>query len=117
MTADFGRRRGRVRPRSQGDGRFRRGRRTREAFAGKLVQAITMTVLCGALFWLLATAVRLVRAHFDEAGGPQAWLLPLVIGAILVFLLYRLVRLWREVLELGRELKSSPKSMNDNDLD
>lgn len=117
MSPDFGRRRGRPRAGRRSQSRFRRGRRTREEFAGKLAQAITLTVLCGALVWLLSTALRLVRAHFHESHGAQAWLLPLVIGAILVFLFYRLVRLWQEVRGLGRELRSSSTSMNDNDLD
>jgi hypothetical protein len=73
-------------------------------------------VLCSALIWLLLTSIRLIRAHFIEKAGAQAWLLPLVIGLILLFLLYHLVKLWTEVRNLAVELRKSAKSLSDKDV-
>lgn len=96
--------------------RFRRAQRPREEFASKLVQSVTLSVLCLALVWLLGTSVRLIRAHFLEKSGSQAWLLPIIIGLILIFLLYRLVKLWAEVRALRQELRRSAKSFDDKDV-
>ncbi len=96
--------------------RFRRARKPREEYASKLIQSITLSVLCAALIWLLFSATRLIRAHFLEKAGSQAWLLPIIIGLILLFLLYHLVKLWIEVRNLASELKMSAKSLNDKDV-
>ena len=93
--------------------RFRRGHRLGEEFAAKLVQAITLALLCGGLIWLLVNTLRLLRAHFLADYGPRAWLLPLGIGLILLFLLYRLFRYASELRELERTLRSSRKSLDD----
>lgn len=100
-----------------GSSRFRRGQRPREEYASKLIQSITLSVLCVALIWLLGTSLRLIRAHFVEKTGAQAWLLPLSIGLILLFLLYRLFKLWAELRGLRGELNRSHKSLDDNDID
>jgi len=110
-----GRRRAR---RSAADlGRFRRGRRRGEEFGAKLVQAVTLTAVCGALVWLEFSALRLLRARFLADYGPRAWLLPLGIGLLLLFLLYRLLRLWQELQARRRELRSEDKSLNSNDIE
>ncbi len=92
-------------------GRFRRSRRLGEEFAAKMVQAVTLALLCGGLLWLLASALRLLRAHFLADYGSRAWLLPLGIGLLLLVLLYRLIRLSVELRELGRTLRSSRNSI------
>ena len=97
-------------------GRFQRSRRLGEEFTAKMVQAVTLTLLCGGLLWLLGSALRLLRAHFLADYGPRAWLLPLGIGLLLLFLLYRLFRLSLELRDLGRTLRSSRNSLNDNDV-
>ncbi len=96
--------------------RFRRARQPREEYASKLIQSITLTVLCSALIWLLFTSIRLIRAHFIQKAGAQAWLLPIIIGLILLFLLYHLVKLWTEVRNLAIELRTSANSLNDKDV-
>lgn len=99
---------------AQPPGRFRRGRRLGEEFAAKLVQAVTLALLCGGLLWLLASTLRLLRARFLAEWGPRAWLLPLGIGLILLFLLYRLWRYGQEVRELRQALRNSRKPLDDN---
>ncbi len=64
-----------------------------------------MSVLAASLFVLEFAAIRLIRAHFLEEYGPQAWLLPIGIGLIFCFILYRLIRLWREVRERIGDLR------------
>lgn len=98
-------------------GRFHRGRRRGEELGAKAVQAITLAAVCGALVWLEFSTVRLLRAHFLADYGPRAWLLPLGIGLLLLFLLYRLLRLWQELRSLRQEWKGSAKSLNNNDID
>ncbi len=96
--------------------RFRRGRRSREEYASKLVQSITLTLLCAALIWLIFVSTRLIRAHFLEESGSQAWLLPISIGLILLFLLYRLMKLWGEVKTLGRASRDGANTLNNKDV-
>jgi hypothetical protein len=88
---------------AQEGGRSRARQRTREEFAAKLVQALTLTLVCGALVWLIFGALRVLHAHFLAKYGARAWLLPLGIGLVLLFLLYHLYRLWSEVRALQRE--------------
>lgn len=98
-------------------GRFQRSRRSGEELGAKAVQAITLAAVCGALVWLEFSTLRLLRAHFLADYGPRAWLLPLGIGLLLLFLLYRLLRLWQELRALRRDWKDSIKSLNNNDID
>jgi len=80
-----------------------------------VVQAIVMSVLALGLVLLLHTSIRLLRAHFLAKYGSQAWLLPIIIGLIFLFILYRLLRLWSEVLARSRELKEESKSLEDKE--
>lgn len=98
-------------------GRFQRGRRRGEELAAKAVQAIALAAVCGALVWLEFSTVRLLRAHFLADYGPRAWLLPLGIGLLLLFLLYRLLRLWQELRSLRREWEEGAKSLANHDID
>jgi hypothetical protein len=86
-------------------GRFGRLRRRREAFAAKVVQAIVMAILAVSLFILEFTAIRLIRAHFLAEYGGQAWLLPIAIGLIFCFIIYRWFKLWQEIKERLREMR------------
>jgi hypothetical protein len=95
-------------------GRFRRGRQLAEEYAARWVQAVTLALLCGSLIWLLASSLRLVRAHFLADYGQRAWLLPLGIGILLLVLLYRLVRFGGELRELRRALRNSRNSLDDH---
>jgi len=98
-------------------GRFQRGRRRGEELGAKTVQAITLAAVCAALVWLEFSTMRLLRAHFLADYGPRAWLLPLGIGLLLLFLLYRLLRLWQELRSLRRGWGEGAKSLNNNDVD
>jgi hypothetical protein len=111
LTPPPRRRRGGGRPAS----RFRRSSRPREEFAGRLVQALVMSVLAAALLMLLRIAYRMVRQHFAEEYGAQAWLLPITVGCVFIFILYRLQRIWTEVAKRARALKKASKSSADKD--
>ena len=89
-------------------GHFGRLRRRREAFAAKVVQAIVMAILAASLVILEFAAIRLIRAHeaqFLAEYGGQAWLLPIAIGLIFCFIVYRWIKLWQEIKERLREMR------------
>jgi hypothetical protein len=105
----------RRRARSRPGSRFRRVRRPREEFAGRLVQAIVMCGLVVALVWLLIVTGRLVQSRLVEKYGSQAWLLPITIGCVFLFVLYRLQRLGAELVARAAELKQASKRNEDNE--
>jgi sterol desaturase/sphingolipid hydroxylase (fatty acid hydroxylase superfamily) len=105
----------RRRARSRPGSRFQRVRRPREEFAGRLVQAVVMSGLALALAWLLVVTGRLVQSRLVEKYGSQAWLLPITIGFVFLFILYRLQRLWAEVVERAVELRQISKSSDNNE--
>ena len=96
-------------------GRFGRIRRRREEFAGKLVQGVVMTILAASLLVLEFAAIRLIRAHFLREYGGQAWLLPIGIGLILLFIAYRLVKLWLEIRERLAEMREAGESSSETE--
>lgn len=83
--------------------RFEAPPRRREKLGAALVQGFVQLFLLLALAFLLAAAVRLVRLHFVERYGVQAWILPAAIALITLFLIYRFSRFWRAFLEELRE--------------
>ena len=87
-------------------GRFGRLRRRREALAAKVIQAIVMAILAVSLVILEFAAIRLIRAHFLAEYGGQAWLLPIAIGLIFCFIVYRWFKLWQEIKERLAEMHS-----------
>ena len=99
------RRRGKARPGS----RFQRTRRPGEELAGRLIQVVVLTGLTAALLWLLIVTSRLVQARLMEKYGSQAWLLPVIIGLVFLFILYRFQRLWAEVIGRVGELRELRK--------
>lgn len=95
--------------------RFHRSRHLGEEFASKIVQGSVGLVLCGGLIWLFLSAVQLIRAHFLANYGPQAWLLPIVIGFIFLFVLHRVLRVWRQALVLRREMQEAREALRRED--
>jgi len=95
--------------------RFRARSRVREEFSAKVVQGIVALLLYIAMIWLLYTTIQLLRVRLLEEFGSRAWLLPIGIGVLFLFLLLRLRHLWREIRELWRELKEWPQSTVDEE--
>jgi len=95
------------RRRRPGQFRFEAPRRNRETFGALLVQGLVQSFLLFALGGLLVVSVRMVRAHFLDKYGFQAWILPIIIALMMLFLLYRFSRFWRNFMEEYREGKDA----------
>ncbi|MBN2170728.1 MAG: hypothetical protein JW819_05350 [Candidatus Krumholzibacteriota bacterium] len=95
--------------------RFRARSRVREEFIAKVVQGVVALLLYIAMIWLLYTTVQLLRVRLLAEFGGRAWLLPIGIGVLFLFLLFRLRHIWREARELWRELRNWPESTVDEE--
>jgi len=78
-------------------GRFRRNSDPREALVGKGIQTVVLTLLATALLTLCFKAAHMVRIHFVDEYGRQAWALPVGIGIIFLFVAVQLFRVWRDL--------------------
>ncbi len=90
--------------------RFEASYPNRESFGVLIVQGLIQFFLIIALGLLFIVSIRMVRTHFLDNYGFQAWILPTIIGLMTLFLLYRFSRFWRVLLDEFREARETDES-------
>jgi hypothetical protein len=87
--------------------RFEASYPNRESLGVLLIQGVIQFFLIIALGLLSIVSIRMVRVHFLDSYGFQAWILPIITGLMTLFLLYRFIRFWRVILNEFREARET----------